>query len=105
MCECCVHMHVNWMTVPLLPFTLIVYAAVYREGEVVARMLVFGQCVGAFLKALTRFSPFPHDPAAIDEYKPQDATTNPSLILAAVKMPAYQHLLDNAIKYGISKGG
>ena len=43
--------------------------------------------------------------AAIDEYKPQDATTNPSLILAAAKMPAYQHLLDQAIKYGIAKGG
>merc|ERR1712002_321500 len=42
---------------------------------------------------------------AIDEYKPQDATTNPSLILAATKMPAYQHLLDQAIKYGIAKGG
>lgn len=44
-------------------------------------------------------------PAAIDEYKPQDATTNPSLILAAAKMPAYQPLLDQAIKYGIAKGG
>lgn len=48
------------------------------------------------------FSP---QPTAIDEYKPQDATTNPSLILAAAKMPAYQHLLDQAIKYGIAKGG
>lgn len=46
-----------------------------------------------------------HFPAAIDEYKPQDATTNPSLILAAAKMPAYQHLLDQALKYGIAKGG
>uniref|UniRef100_A0A3P9NAW0 Transaldolase n=1 Tax=Poecilia reticulata TaxID=8081 RepID=A0A3P9NAW0_POERE len=43
--------------------------------------------------------------AAIDEYKPQDATTNPSLILAAAKMPAYQHLVDQAIKYGIANGG
>ncbi|CAG5859624.1 unnamed protein product [Menidia menidia] len=43
--------------------------------------------------------------ATIDEYKPQDATTNPSLILAAAKMPAYQHLVDQAIKYGIAKGG
>ncbi|XP_061671228.1 transaldolase [Syngnathoides biaculeatus] len=42
---------------------------------------------------------------AIDEYKPQDSTTNPSLILAAAKMPAYQSLLDQAIKYGIAKGG
>lgn len=43
--------------------------------------------------------------AAIDEYKPQDATTNPSLILAAAKMPAYQNLVDQAIKYGIANGG
>uniref|UniRef100_A0A8C8DYF3 Transaldolase n=1 Tax=Oryzias sinensis TaxID=183150 RepID=A0A8C8DYF3_9TELE len=42
---------------------------------------------------------------AIDEYKPQDATTNPSLILAAAKMPEYQNLLDQAIKYGIANGG
>ncbi|XP_068168644.1 transaldolase [Antennarius striatus] len=42
---------------------------------------------------------------AIDEYKPQDATTNPSLILAAAKMPEYTHLLDEAIEFGVSKGG
>ncbi|XP_036440912.1 transaldolase [Colossoma macropomum] len=42
---------------------------------------------------------------AIEEYKPQDATTNPSLILAAAKMPAYQQLMDQAIKYGIAQGG
>ncbi|XP_017562738.1 transaldolase [Pygocentrus nattereri] len=42
---------------------------------------------------------------AIEEYKPQDATTNPSLILAAAKMPAYQQLVDQAIKYGIAQGG
>ncbi|XP_069037727.1 transaldolase [Lepisosteus oculatus] len=42
---------------------------------------------------------------AIEEYKPQDATTNPSLILAAAKMPAYQHLLDQAIAYGLGAGG
>uniref|UniRef100_A0A8C2WAI9 Transaldolase n=1 Tax=Cyclopterus lumpus TaxID=8103 RepID=A0A8C2WAI9_CYCLU len=50
------------------------------------------------------FTPFLR-PAAIEEYKPQDATTNPSLILAAAKMPAYQHLVDQAIKYGVAKGG
>ncbi|XP_067275748.1 transaldolase [Pseudorasbora parva] len=42
---------------------------------------------------------------AIEEYKPQDATTNPSLILAAAKMSTYQHLLDQAIKYGTANGG
>lgn len=42
---------------------------------------------------------------AIEEYKPQDATTNPSLILAAAKMSAYHHLVDQAIKYGMANGG
>nr|XP_033784600.1 transaldolase isoform X2 [Geotrypetes seraphini] len=45
------------------------------------------------------------DVNAIDEYKPQDATTNPSLILAAAQMPDYQHLMEEAIKYGKKLGG
>ncbi|KAG6917157.1 sedoheptulose-7-phosphate:D-glyceraldehyde-3- phosphate transaldolase [Tephrocybe rancida] len=45
------------------------------------------------------------DFASIDAYKPQDATTNPSLILAAAGKPAYAHLIDAAVKYGKSKGG
>uniref|UniRef100_A0A8D0P2B6 Transaldolase n=1 Tax=Sus scrofa TaxID=9823 RepID=A0A8D0P2B6_PIG len=42
---------------------------------------------------------------AIDEYKPQDATTNPSLILAAAQMPAYQELVEEALAYGKRLGG
>ncbi|KAG8438039.1 hypothetical protein GDO86_008647 [Hymenochirus boettgeri] len=42
---------------------------------------------------------------AIEEYKPQDATTNPSLILAAAQMPDYQHLVNDAIQYGKNLGG
>lgn len=42
---------------------------------------------------------------AIDEYKPLDATTNPSLILAAAQMPAYQELVDDAVAYGKKLGG
>ncbi|XP_051820197.1 transaldolase [Antechinus flavipes] len=42
---------------------------------------------------------------AIDEYKPQDATTNPSLILAAAQMPAYQNLVEDAVAYGKKLGG
>lgn len=42
---------------------------------------------------------------AIEEYKPQDATTNPSLILAAAQMPAYQELVEEAIAYGKKLGG
>ncbi|RQM07446.1 hypothetical protein DH86_00002892 [Scytalidium sp. 3C] len=33
-------------------------------------------------------------------YKPQDATTNPSLILAATKKPEYAKLIDVAVEYG-----
>ncbi|KAM9861326.1 transaldolase [Aulostomus maculatus] len=57
------------------------------------------------LKKLTVVVADTGDFNAIDEYQPQDATTNPSLILAAAKMSAYQHLVDQAIKYGIAKGG
>ncbi|GJN90700.1 hypothetical protein Rhopal_003714-T1 [Rhodotorula paludigena] len=42
---------------------------------------------------------------SIAAYKPQDATTNPSLILAAVKQPAYARLIDTAVQYGKQKGG
>jgi len=36
----------------------------------------------------------------IKKYKPTDATTNPSLILAAASLPAYQFLIEEAIQYG-----
>merc|ERR1711939_1100281 len=36
----------------------------------------------------------------IEKYKPQDATTNPSLILAASKKPEYAKLMDVAVEYG-----
>jgi len=42
---------------------------------------------------------------SIDVYKPQDATTNPSLILAAAGKPAYQRLINDAVKYAKGKGG
>ncbi|KAJ6070496.1 hypothetical protein N7467_011815 [Penicillium canescens] len=45
------------------------------------------------------------DFATIGKYKPQDATTNPSLILAASKKPEYAALIDTAIAYGKQKGG
>ena len=37
-------------------------------------------------------------------YMLQDATTNPSLILAAANKPGYAHLIDAAVKYGKQKG-
>ncbi|TIB06864.1 hypothetical protein E3P96_00028 [Wallemia ichthyophaga] len=42
---------------------------------------------------------------SIDQYKPQDATTNPSLILAATKKPNYAKLIDVAIDYAKSQKG
>ncbi|XP_066970231.1 transaldolase isoform X2 [Macrobrachium rosenbergii] len=38
------------------------------------------------------------------EYKPTDATTNPSLILQAANMPQYAPLIDQAIEYGKENG-
>ena len=40
---------------------------------------------------------------AIAKFKPRDATTNPSLILAAAKMPQYSAIVDKAI--GDAKAG
>ena len=37
---------------------------------------------------------------AIRKYKPEDATTNPSLILSAATLPQYAALIDEAIAYG-----
>ncbi|KZN89272.1 Transaldolase [Penicillium chrysogenum] len=42
--------------------------------------------------------------SAIGKYKPQDATTNPSLILAASKKPEYAALIDTAVAYGKQNG-
>ncbi|CAG8771713.1 14501_t:CDS:2, partial [Acaulospora morrowiae] len=42
---------------------------------------------------------------SIAEYKPQDATTNPSLILAATQKPQYSRLIDEAVEYAKGKEG
>ncbi|EPY49836.1 transaldolase [Schizosaccharomyces cryophilus OY26] len=42
---------------------------------------------------------------SIAKYKPQDATTNPSLILAASKKPQYAALVDAAVEYAKKQGG
>ena len=39
------------------------------------------------------------DVAAMEEYKPTDATTNPSLVLAVLKMDEYKSLIEDAAKY------
>lgn len=40
---------------------------------------------------------------AIAQYKPQDATTNPTLLLAASQKPAYSQLVDEAIEFAKKK--
>ncbi|KAI6100869.1 hypothetical protein EDD16DRAFT_1844474 [Pisolithus croceorrhizus] len=41
----------------------------------------------------------------IDIYKPQDATINQSLLLAAANKPQYAHLVDAALNHAKAKGG
>ncbi|MEI6106206.1 MAG: transaldolase [Opitutae bacterium] len=50
------------------------------------------------LKQFTKVVADTGDFASMKEYAPQDATTNPSLILKAAAMPDYAHLLDRAVK-------
>src|SRR3989442_9615901 len=49
------------------------------------------------LKRFTKVVADTGDFATLKEYAPQDATTNPSLILKAAQMPAYKGLLEKAI--------
>ena len=37
------------------------------------------------------------DIKSIEKYKPQDATTNPSLLTAAAEMPEYQPIVDGVL--------
>ena len=49
------------------------------------------------LRAMTVVVADTGDIEAIRQYQPQDATTNPSLVLAASALPQYAPLIDNAI--------
>lgn len=46
-----------------------------------------------------------HHFTAISRYLPTDATTNPSLLLAAAQMDEYKDLIQNALEYGEKSGG
>ncbi|CAD7087152.1 unnamed protein product [Hermetia illucens] len=56
------------------------------------------------LKALTTIVADTGDFEAMKVYKPTDATTNPSLILAASQMEQYKHLIEKAVKHGAKLG-
>src|ERR1700745_704574 len=45
------------------------------------------------------------DIEAIARHRPQDATTNPSLLYHAAQMPAYQHLVEEAADAASELGG
>jgi transaldolase len=50
------------------------------------------------LRAYTKVVADSGDINSIEQFKPQDSTTNPSLIEAAAKMPAYQPIVDDVLK-------
>ena len=51
------------------------------------------------LRQLTTVGADTGDIAAMKLYKPQDATTNPSLILNAAQIPEYRSLIEDAVKW------
>ena len=56
------------------------------------------------LRAMTTVVADTGDMEAIRRFRPTDSTTNPTLILKAAQMPAYTHLLDEAIAWGRKAG-
>ena len=56
-----------------------------------------GQSELAQLRKMTTVVADTGDIEAIEKVKPQDATTNPSLITAAAQMPAYQKIVDDTL--------
>src|SRR5271156_1724095 len=45
------------------------------------------------------------DIEAIARHRPQDATTNPSLLFHAAQLPAYRHLVEEAAELALKQGG
>ncbi len=56
------------------------------------------------LRAMTTVVADTGDMEAIRRFRPTNSTTNPTLILKAAQMPAYAHLLDEAIAWGRKTG-
>lgn len=57
------------------------------------------------LKSMTSVVADTGDIEAIKLYQPEDATTNPSLILKAAQLPQYSHLLTQAIDFAKTQQG
>ena len=57
------------------------------------------------LKAMTDVVADTGDVSAIREFAPQDATTNPSLLLKAAVLPEYAELVSEAKRWANAQGG
>ena len=57
-----------------------------------------------YLKAVTTVVADTGDFEAMRAYRPTDATTNPSLLLNASKLPSYKALVEEAVVYGKAQG-
>jgi transaldolase len=57
------------------------------------------------LRAMTVVVADTGDLDAVRRLKPQDCTTNPTLLLKAVETPAYGHIVEEALAWGRSQGG
>jgi len=57
------------------------------------------------LRSMTTVVADTGDIESIQQYRPSDATTNPSLLFKAAQMPQYQSLVQSAIEYGQATGG
>lgn len=57
------------------------------------------------LKSMTTVVADTGDLEAIKQYQPQDATTNPSLVLKAAQMPIYEPLIAEAKQWAATQGG
>ncbi|HEX3775755.1 MAG TPA: transaldolase [Polyangiaceae bacterium] len=62
----------------------------------------------SLLESLKKYTVVVSDTGDIDairKAKPQDSTTNPSLLLKAAQQPQYKHLLDEALSYSAKQAG
>lgn len=57
------------------------------------------------LKTMTTVVADTGDFESIAEYRPQDATTNPSLLYKAAQMPRYRALVEDAVAFGQERAG
>ena len=57
------------------------------------------------LRSFTKVVADSGDINSIEKFKPQDSTTNPSLIAAAAEMPAYQSIVDDVLKQARKDAG